>query len=271
MMLGCGGGSSGNGNDDTTTDIGNSPNSASNNTGNTSPVTNLEKRFAASENGALPNSLNQTFACIDQVTAEFYELEFSPSGQATVVNQFVSMNYQLNGNQLSIDVTPVFGAGTSYTHQRHVMAGELMIGFVGSLNNGVTSWPIACIGARHSFSDATPQTTTITCHSSNTNTTSDTSESSTNRFVLHPSHYAERHFSSRSFSGGINGSLNFRSTSPIQHGTYLYDQATGDFVMAFMYVDYDKPEVLLLDFSGQTNGESVHVAISGKKRQCNFE
>ena len=265
-LIACGGGGGG----------GNSDNADNNDAEDTATVSNLERNFPVSENGTLPASLNQSFACIDEVDTEFYELEFTSSGSVNVISSFTALSYSLNGNNLSIDVTPVFGPSVSYQHHYHLMAGDLMVGFIGALTDGFNTANLACIAARHDFSNAVPQSTAIACPSSGSENFSDTSFSSstTNHFYLEPNHYAQRKFHSETFFSGstvtsyISAS---NSTTTEQHGTYLYDEASGEFVMGFMDVDYTNANVDLLVFEGQTDGNNVAVELGDQLRNCEFE
>jgi len=270
-LMACGGGG---GSDDDGDQ--NGGDTSTNNEGNTTSTSTLERNFPVSENGALPASLNQSFACIDEIDTEFYELEFTPSGSVNVVNSLTSLNYSMSGNNLSIDVEPVFGPGVSYQHQYHVIAGDLMVGFVGAFTDGFNTASLACIAARHDFSDSVPFSTAIACPSSGTENFTDTSftSSTTNHFYLEPNHYAQRKFHSETFFSGstvtsyISAS---NSTTTEQHGTYLYDQASGEFVMGFMDVDYSNVSVDLLVFEGLTDGTNVAVELGSQTRNCEFE
>lgn len=249
------------------------------NTGNPTNSSTLERNFPVSENGTLPASLNQSFACIDELDEVFYELDFSPSGDVTIVESFTNLTYSISGNSLSIDVEPVLGAGVSYQHAYHLMAGDLMVGFVGAFTDGVNTAALACIAARHDFSEPVPEPVTILCPSSGTENLGDNSFTSTttNRFSLEPNHYAQRYFNSETFFSGSTVSSYISassSSSTEQHGTYLYDEPSGQFVMGFMEVDYSNVSVDLLVFEGQTDGIDdvvVEAESDGRSRNCRFD
>lgn len=272
-LIACGGGG---GSDDDGDQ--NGGDTSTNNEGNTTSTSTLERNFPVSENVTLPASLNQSFACIDEIDTEFYELEFTPSGSVNVVNSLTSLNYSMSGNNLSIDVEPVFGPGVSYQHAYHLMAGDLMVGFIGAFTDSVNTASLACIAARHNFSDPVPEPTTIACPSTGSENLGDNSftSSTTNRFSLEPNHYAQRYFNSETFFSGstVTSYISASSSSTTeQHGTYLYDEASGEFVMGFMDLDYSNVSVDLLVFVGQTDGLNVVVEAEsdGLTRNCSFE
>ncbi len=262
LVTACGG-SSGVGTTGTGTTTG------SNNQGVTLSV--LERNFPVSENGSFSSAIDQGFVCIDEIDQEYYQLIFDAQGNIAVPGSGVTLSYTTTNNNLNIDVTNALGAGASYQHAFHIHAGDLVVGFIGNLTDGVNNAAIACIAAQHNFTDAVPNTTTIACRSSSPNNSFDFSEGTTNTFTLAPDHYAERNFSSFTYSGGVNGSLSFANQARPQPGTYLYDQVSGEFVMGFMRVDLATPDVELLVFEGLANGNEVQVELGSQLRACEFE
>jgi hypothetical protein len=270
LLIACGGGSGGG-----------APGS------NTNGVTlnTLARDFPVSENSNFSSAgIDQSFVCIDEANGDYYySLVFDPSGTITSPELTTNLSYTLANNQLNIDVSPFFGSGVSYQHIYHVHAGALVVGFIGNLTDGVDNAQIACIAASHNYSDTVPQSTTITCQSSTgSNSASGSSfyHETTNRFTLEPNHYAQRYFNSEVYNqvsdpnSSIGSSLGSygSSNNDTQHGSYLYDAASGEFVMGFMYLDPSVPEVDLLVFEGLTNGNQVGVELSGgEMRECAFE
>ncbi len=252
------------------------------NTGNTGngggaeQQTALERMFPVVEDGNFDTAgISQSFICIDDADKIFFPLDFTADGKITQPETGESWTYRVNQNKLEIDLPAGLAGPVTYQHGYHTLAGKLVVGFVGAITDANSAVTFACIASNHPYSDAVPVTTTIGCRST---TVSDRGTSfnstTTNRFTLEPGHYAQRYFSTHSYesvydpNGGFSYSTHSQSN---QHGTYLYDAQTGDFVMGFMQVDYNTPSVDLLVFYGQTNGNDVTLSLADQNRGCAFE
>lgn len=234
----------------------------------------LSQDFPLSENGNFKAAnINQSFVCIDEVDEAYYALVFDPSGTISSPGTTLSLPYSLSTNQMTIDVSSAFGSGVSYQHNSHILAGDLVVGFIGNLTDGIDNAALACIAAEHSFSDAVPETTTIACESGTVDDAFDFSSESTNRFTLEPGHYAQRNYSRNTYSGTafIDQVTLSTASQKLEHGSYLFDQASGEFVMGFMRVDLPNADIELLVFEGQTDGNNVNVELANQMRNCVFE
>lgn len=236
----------------------------------------LEKMFPVVENGSFDSAgINQSFICIDDSEKTYFPIDFTAGGTITQPETGESWSYRVNQNKLEIDLPPGLAGPVTYQHGYHTLAGKLVVGFVGAVTDAFSTVTFACIASNHPYSDAVPDTTTIGCRSS---TVSDRgtsfNSSTTNRFTLEPGHYAQRYFSSQSYESVYDPGGGFSISTYdkfYQHGTYLYDEQTGEFVMGFMQVDFDTPSVDLLVFYGETNGTDVTLSLADQNRGCAFE
>ncbi len=236
----------------------------------------LEAKFPVVEDGNFDTTgINQSFICIDDVDKTYFALDFTADGTVTLPDTGESWTYRVNQNKLEIDLPDGLGGPISYQHGYHTLAGKLVVGFVGAVTDSTTAVTFACIASNHPYSDAVPDTTTIGCYSSSVSDRGTSFNSSTtNRFTLEPGHYAQRYFSSRSYESSYDPSGSFSISTYdefYQHGTYLYDEQTGEFIMGFMKVDFDTPSVDLLVFYGETNGSDVSLSLADQNRGCAFE
>ena len=252
------------------------------NTGNTGDGSNtgqssaLEAKFPVVENGNFDTAgISQSFICIDDTDKTYFPLDFTADGKITQPDTGESWTYRVNQNKLEIDLPAGSAGPVTYQHGYHTLAGKLVVGFVGAITDANSAVTFACIASNHPYSDAVPVTTTIGCRST---TVSDRGTSfnstTTNRFTLEPGHYAQRYFSSQSYESTYDPSGSFSVSTYdkfYQHGTYLYDAQTGEFIMGFMQVDFDTPAVDLLVFYGETNGNDVTLSLADQNRGCAFE
>ncbi|HFD86330.1 MAG TPA: hypothetical protein ENJ35_01490 [Gammaproteobacteria bacterium] len=246
------------------------------NGGDTEQLSSLEKMFPIVEDGNFDAAgISQSFICIDDSEKTYFPLDFTADGKITQPETGESWTYRLNQNKLEIDLPGGLGGPMNYHHGYHTLAGKLVVGFVGAIADPNSDVTFACIASNHPYSDAVPDTTTIGCRSTSVDDRGTSFNSSTtNRFTLEPGHYAQRYFSSQSYESTYDPSGSFSISTYdefYQHGTYLYDAQTGDFVMGFMKVDFDTPSVDLLVFYGETNGNDVNLSLADQNRGCVFE
>lgn len=238
----------------------------------TPPQSGLEARFPVAQNAALPTRIDQSFVCIDSIELAYYEVVFAPGGTATLADGSGDFDYAVQGQALDLDLTRVLGPGAGYRHALHVTAGDLVVGFVGEVTAGAESAVLACIAARHDFSDAVPSQTTILCEGASTD--GGFSNSATNRFTLEPNHYAQRYFNDTTYVSfdGVDAPPGISTSSELtQHGTYLYDASEGVFVMGFLKVDPATDTLDVEIFEGISNGSEVEVSVGGNSQGCRFE
>ncbi len=240
------------------------------------PPSALEKKFPVVENGNFDSAgINQSFICIDDSEKTYFPLDFTADGKITQPETGESWTYRLNQNKLEIDLPAGLAGPLTYQHGYHTLAGKLVVGFVGAVTDPNSAVTFACIASNHPYSDAVPDTTTIACRSTSVDDRGTSFNSSTtNRFTLEPGHYAQRYFSSHSYESSYDPSGSFSISTYdefYQHGTYLYDAQTGEFVMGFMKVDFDTPSVDLLVFYGETQGNDVTLSLADQNRGCVFE
>jgi len=235
----------------------------------------LGQKFPVAENANFKTAgINQSFICIDDVDKSYYALNFLPQGTITDDNG-LNLSYRLNQNRLEIDFPAGANGPVSYQHGYHMTAGDLVVGFTGTLSDSSSSMTVACIASNHPYSDAVPDTTTITCRSSSVSDRGTSFNSSTtNRFTLEPGHYAQRYFSSRSYESSYSADGSFSVSTYdnfYQHGTYLYDAQAGEFVMGFLKIDFNAPSIDLLVFYGETDGNTVSLSLKNQNRGCAFQ
>ncbi len=236
----------------------------------------LEQMYPVVENGNFDASgINQSFICIDDADKTYFPLDFSPQGAITNPDTGDSLSYTLNQNKLEINMPAGLSGPVTYQHGYHITAGKLVVGFVGSINDSSSTVTIGCIATNHPYSDAVPGVTTIACRSSSVSDTGTSfNASTTNRFTLEPAHYAQRYFSSRSYESSYSPDGSFSVSTfdeTYEHGTYLFDQQSGEYVMGFMKVDFKTPSLDLLVFYGETDGNTVTLSLADQNRGCAFE
>lgn len=236
----------------------------------------LAKQFPVMENGNFDaGGINQSFICIDDADQTYFPLDFSSDGAIKNPDTGETFSYTLNNNKLVINLPPGLSGPVTYQHAYHITAGKLVVGFVGVMKDSASTVTIGCIASNHPYSDRVPAVTTIACRASSVSDAgTNFNSTTTNRFTLEPGHYAQRYFSSRTFESSYASDGSFSVSTydkSYEHGTYLYDQPSGEYVMGFMKVDFTAPSVDLLVFYGRTDGNAVTVSLVDQNRGCAFE
>lgn len=234
-----------------------------------SDTSSLEQTYPIKEDGTLPRSVTQTYACWDSYFQNTYQLVPETDGSAKAFDEGGSLlgsgsfSLQSDTNKINLVLDSYTNQGGQYSHTNHIVAGDTLLAFQGSLGGG---YELSCIGYKHNEPKKVTEEVKIQCDQKDDSTVNPGQHDWRRAtFTLNTDGSALYRFD---YLGNINASYN--ETNP---GTYLYDSNSGKLMMTFGDFPRNTSETVeKRDFEGTATQSSVNIPLNfnGNSLGCKY-